>query len=155
MKTSCLREMHEWSPFFSFLINSLVCFIIFCGLTLPLLSPFFFSKNMYCLIKSSTGQLSRICCAPLTQTRCHFVPNRRQPFYSDDVMCQTLVGLSKHSDYTVTVHTSCVPQPLNFLFTSWSQSTFGEPYNCPPPCTRGFVTLSLSFLALPTSQLLC
>lgn len=31
-------------------------------------------------------------------------------------MCQTQACLSKHSDYTVTVHTSCVPQPLNFLF---------------------------------------
>lgn len=31
-------------------------------------------------------------------------------------MCQTLAGLLKHSDHTVTVHTSFVPQPLNFLF---------------------------------------
>lgn len=31
-------------------------------------------------------------------------------------MCQTPAGLSKHSNYTVKVRTSCVPQPLNFLF---------------------------------------
>lgn len=60
--------------------------------------------------------MSRICCAPLTHTRRHFVPNSRQPFYSDTVMCQTLAGLSEHSDYTETVHPSRVPQPVNFLF---------------------------------------
>lgn len=88
-------------------------------------------------------------CAPLTYTRRHFVPNRRPPFYPELVLCQTLALLFVH-----TTHIDCLNQ---FIFYCvrwyWSLSMFGESYNCPLLCTRGFVTLS--FLALPTSQLLC
>lgn len=31
------------------------------------------------------------------------------------VLCQTLAVISKHSDYTVTIHTSFIPRYLNFL----------------------------------------
>lgn len=31
------------------------------------------------------------------------------------VICQTLADISKHSDYTVTIHTSFIPRYLNFL----------------------------------------
>lgn len=53
---------------------------------MPLFSPFlffyflFFSKNVYCLTESRSDLLSRICCAPLTQTRRCFLPNRRLQF---------------------------------------------------------------------------
>lgn len=67
--------------------------------------------------------MSRICCAPLTHTRRHFVPNSKQPFLLDPVMCQTLAGLSKHSDYTETVHTTFnLWTCCSVLRWYWSQS---------------------------------
>lgn len=67
--------------------------------------------------------MSRICCAPLTHTRRHFVPNSRPPFLLDPVKCQTLVDHSKHSDYTETVHTTVnLWTCCSVLRWYWSQS---------------------------------
>lgn len=112
MKRSSLREMHEWSLFFFFfvLINSLVCFILF-SVVFPTVQSFFLR---ICIVLWKAAQancpgfpvlLSPKPGAILCQTvDSHFT-----------VMFQKLAGLSKHSDYTITVHTSYVPQYLNFL----------------------------------------
>lgn len=87
-------------------------------------------------------------CAPLTQTRRHFVPNRRQPFYWGPVSVR---HRRVFSDIQTTQfnspHKLCPPpHPCSTLRRYWSWSTFREPYNCPPPRTRGFVFPSFTYL---------
>lgn len=97
--------------FSPFLINSLVCFILF-SVVFATVQSFFFLRICIVLLKAAQANcpgyavlLSTKPGAILCQTvDSHFT-----------VTCQMLAGISKHSEYTVTIHKSCVPQYLNFM----------------------------------------
>lgn len=139
----------HFSPFFFLLISLFYPFSVVC---LPLFSPFF-SEKMYCHIKAAQANcpgnavlLSPKPGAILCQTvDSHFtiMSNTGRSFRAFRLQ------RNSHQRVSHNLWTSCC-----VLCWYWSQSAIGEPYNCPPPCTRGFVTFSPSFLALPTSQLL-
>lgn len=157
MKRSCLREMHEWSPFsFFFLINSLVCFILFSVVWLCRCSVLFiFLRICIVLLRAAPAiTVQDTLCSSHPKPGAILCQTVDKPFNSDPVMCQTLAG----SFQAFRLHRKLCPSNLFLVLCSVGTGVsrrFGEPYNCPPPRTRGFVTLSLSFLALPTSQLLC